>query len=226
MASQKDYYQILGVKESASSDEIKKAYRTLAKKYHPDANPNNKTAEEKFKEISEAYYVLSDAKKRSEYDTYKKGGFSSGGAGSSAGWQGAQGFNYEDILRAFRGAQSGNRGGMRYSYSSGGASAFEDIFSDLFGGGGRSARSGYYSTAQEEEEPEEESSDLQASLKISKSRAAKGGEVSFTTKEGKKITVHIPAGITEGKKLRLSGQGKICHTCKHYGDLILTIKVE
>src|SRR3989338_9301369 len=105
MAS-KDYYKILNARENASVDEIKKSYRELAKKYHPDANPNNKSAEEKFKEISEAYYVLSDEKKRREYDNYKKGGFSATG-GPASGWQGAQGFDFEEILRAFRGAQSG-----------------------------------------------------------------------------------------------------------------------
>ena len=113
----KDYYQVLGVGEKASADEINKAYRLLAKKYHPDANPNNKAAEEKFKEISEAYYVLSDAKKRQDYDAYKKGGFSSGG-GPAGGWQGAQGFDYEEILRAFRGAQGGSRSGATFRFGS------------------------------------------------------------------------------------------------------------
>lgn len=223
MAQGKDYYQILGVKENASTDDIKKAYRTLAKKYHPDANPNNKSAEEKFKEISEAYYVLSDTKKRSEYDAYKKGGFAGGYSGSQGGgFQGAQGFNYDDILRAFRGAQGGGRGGMRYSYSSAGGSGFEDIFADLFGGNaGRQ-----YQSHDTDGGDEEMSSDTHAALKISKSRAQKGGEVSFTTRDGKKITVRIPAGITEGKKLKLSGQGSLCPTCRHHGDLILTIKID
>ena len=211
----KDYYGILKVRENASADEIKKAYRDLAKKYHPDANPNNKSAEEKFKEISEAYYVLSDTKKRQEYDAYKKGGFSAGG-GPASGWQGAQGFDFEEILRAVRGAQSGRRGHVRF-----GGGGFEDIFGDIFGGG---QACGYAS--EEEEEPEPVSADISAVLKISRSRAQKGGEVSFTMREGKKITVKIPAGISTGKKLRLSRQGNVCPTCAHPGDLILTIKVE
>lgn len=220
MSSAKDYYSVLGVKENATADEIKKVYRTLAKKYHPDANPGNKSAEEKFKEISEAYYVLSDDKKRREYDAYKKGGFSSGG-GSSSGWQGAQGFDFDEILRMFRSGQGVGGGGARSgSYRYGGSMrGFEDIFQG-FGGGG-------YSSADEGEEVSEKvSSDLSATLNISKNRAQKGGEVTFTTRDGKKITVMIPAGIASGKKLRLSRQGRICHTCEHPGDMIITLKVE
>ncbi len=211
----KDYYEILKVKETAPLDEIKKAYRGLAKKYHPDANPNNKSAEEKFKEISEAYYVLSDDKKRREYDAYKKGGFSTGG-GPASGWQGAQGFDFEELLRAARGAQSGGRSHVRFS----GGAGFEDIFGDIFGGRTR----GY--AEEEEQDLEAVSSDTTAVLKISRSRAQKGGEVSFAMQGGKKITVKIPAGISSGKKLRLSRQGNLCPTCSHPGDLILTIKVE
>ena len=128
MGSSKDYYRILGVNEKATTDEIKKSYRTLAKKYHPDTNPNNKSAEEKFKEISEAYYVLSDAKKRFEYDAYKKGGQS---------FQGAQGFDYDEILKMFRGGQGGGRVHFR---SSSPMRGFEEIFgggsATFFGGGG------------------------------------------------------------------------------------------
>lgn len=218
--AKKDYYDVLGVKENALAEEIKKAYRNLAKKYHPDANPNNKSAEEKFKEISEAYYVLNDPKKRRDYDQYKKGGFSQGFGGGAQGFQGAQGFDFDEILKAFRGAQSG--GGRRSSAHFGGGSAgFQDIFSDLFGGGG--------SFRNQEEEygaPADVSADVTATLKISKPRALKGGEVSFTIREGRKITVKIPAGISSGKKLRLSRQGNVCPTCEHPGDLILTIKVE
>ncbi len=214
----KDYYQVLGVSEKASSDDIKKAYRALAKQYHPDANPNNKSAEEKFKEVSEAYYVLSDAKKRSEYDAFKRSGYSQGGFGRGGqarggyqGFQGAQGFDFEEVLRAFRGGQGGGRttfhGGMR---------GFEDIFGGFRGGGEDEGDEGVQKI----------SSDVTANLSISKARAQKGGEVSFEIKGGRKITVKIPAGIESGKKLRLSRQGKLCPCCDHPGDLILTIKVE
>jgi DnaJ-class molecular chaperone len=214
--AKKDYYEILGVQEKAPVEAIKKAYRTLAKKYHPDANPNNKAAEEKFKEISEAYYVLNDEKKRREYDEYKHSGFSSA-RGGGQGFQGAQGFNYEEILRAFRGAQGGGRGSVRFSSSAG---PFASVFADLFGGGG------YSDEGEEVETYPRVSADAVATLKISRSRAEKGGEVSFGTNEGKKITVKIPAGIASGKKLRLARQGNTCPTCEHPGDLILTIKVE
>ncbi len=116
MADKRDYYDVLGVQKGASADEIKKAYRKLAKKYHPDANPDNKEAEDKFKEASEAYEVLSDDKKRGTYDQFGHAAFNGGGGG-------------------------GGYGGFEGGYSD-----FSDIFSDLFGGdifgGGRSRRNG------------------------------------------------------------------------------------
>ena len=220
MAAKKDYYELLGVKDDASPDEIKKAYRLLAKKYHPDANPNNKSAEEKFKEISEAYYVLSDEKKRREYDQYKKYGFSQGTHGGprgpAQGFQGAQGFDFDEILRAFRGAQGGG-GSYRMRTGAGGMG---HIFEGLFGGGfGEEYEGGGGGAARV-------SSDLQAALRVPKSKAQKGGELRFTMSTGKTITVNVPPGIVSGKKLRLARQGNLCPTCDHPGDLILTIKVE
>lgn len=215
--SNKDYYKILGVAEGAADDSIKAAYRKLAKQFHPDTNPGNKAAEERFKEISEAYYVLSDKKRRAEYDAFRRGGFSGGG------FQGAQGFNFEEVLRMFRGAQGGSagRGGFRYAAGGPSTGAFGSIFEDLFGGA--SAYSGMHG---EEELSSKVSSDASATLKISRSRAEKGGEVSFTTRDGKKITVKIPPGSASGKKLRLARQGRVCPTCDHPGDLILTLHVE
>lgn len=222
--AQKDYYKTLGVAENASEDQVKSAYRKLAKQYHPDANPNNKAAEEKFKEISEAYYVLSDKKRRAEFDTFKRSGFSDGygqraGSGAGAGgFRGAQGFDFEEVLRAFRGAQGG---GGRSRQSSG---QFGSIFDSLFGSGGGSYSAGGYGN--EEYDAPVPVADVTATLKISKSRAEKGGEVTISAQNGKKITVKIPAGITNGKKLRLSRQGSMCPTCQHPGDLILNLKIE
>lgn len=128
--AKKDYYSILGVKKDAKADEIKKAYRRLARKFHPDVNPNDKVAEDKFKEVQEAYDVLSDEKKRKVFDRF---GYyndnldpdSPFGAGAAAGGPGAGGFDFS----GFDFSGSGRP-------SSGGGSSFRDIFSDLFGGGG------------------------------------------------------------------------------------------
>ena len=225
---QKDYYQVLGVGEAASADEIKKIYRKLAVKYHPDKNPDNpKQAEARFKEISEAYYVLSDEKRRAQYDQMRK----LGGSAGPGNFAGAQGFDFEDLLKQY---SSGGRG-----RSSGRYSAFSDIFGDLFsgGGGGGSTRfyssgspqQGFYSGGQQYgDEPEEsvqESADVVVNLKISKKKSREGGSVTFRTPEGQTLSVKIPTGIKEGQKLRLTRQGRSCPTCHHPGDLILQIRI-
>ncbi len=128
-AAKRDYYEVLGVARGAAADEIKKAYRKLAVQFHPDKNPGNKEAEEKFKEISEAYEVLSDADKRQRYDQFGHAGVGAGGGGGPAGFGGAGGFggiDLEEALRTFMGAMGGSGGG-------GGS-----IFENFFGEGGRS----------------------------------------------------------------------------------------
>ncbi len=233
MASQKDYYKALGVPESISADELKKVYRKLAVKYHPDKNPGNaKQAEAKFKEISEAYYVLSDDKRRAQYDQMRKYG-AGGGGPSSSNFAGAQGFNFEDLLRQYSsGGQA--RGGGRYS-------AFSDIFGDLFsgGGGGQGSPFRVYSSGaprrgscEDEDgcgrmqaEAAQESADIVVNLKISKKKAKEGGSVMFKSPEGQTISVKIPATTREGQKLRLARQGRDCPACHHPGDLILQIRI-
>ncbi len=216
MASQ-DYYRILGVSEGASLDEIKRAYRTLALKYHPDRNPQNrKEAEEKFKEISGAYYVLSDAQKRREYDALRSG---AGPRAYSGDFAQQQGFDFEDLLRAY-----GSRGQRKAGYS-----RFGDVFEDLFGGSGGATRVFHYSFGgQEEEVPEQVesfTSDVEAVMAVPKRIALHGGDATFRIAGGKTITVKIPPNTRDGQQLRLRGQGHSCPTCSHRGDLILKIKV-
>ncbi|MBU0570950.1 MAG: DnaJ domain-containing protein [Candidatus Omnitrophica bacterium] len=210
--SEKDYYKVLGVAENASQDEIKKAYRKLAVKYHPDKNPGNKRAEEHFKKVTEAYYSLGDEKRRAEYDNLRKTGAYTGNYSSS------QGFDYSDFARNF---STGSHG-----FSSG--SVFDGIFENLFSGrssaagnthtyyyspGGRQAHSGY----------ENVDTDVKAALPIPRALAEKGGEAKFKLGTGKNIELRIPAGTKSGQKMRLKGQGEKCPCCKHKGDLILTI---
>lgn len=232
MASTKDYYKVLGVSESAADDEIKKVYRKLAIKYHPDKNKGAKQAEDKFKEISEAYYVLGDKKRRAEYDQMKKYGFG-GASGGGSNFAGSHGFSYEDLLRQF------GSGGKKSSRA-GNYSVFNDIFEDLFSGSGgrgyqtrgttsnRGAPYGYYSSTFEDEDipqARQPEADIIVNLKISSEKAKEGGKVSFKTPEGKTISVSIPAGTKEGQMLRLTRQGRLCPTCRHEGDLILRIKL-
>lgn len=233
MNQQKDYYQILGVSENARAEEIKKAYRKLAVKYHPDKNPGNvKQAEAKFKEISEAYYVLSDEKRRTQYDQMRRLG-----AGAASGnFAGAQGFDFEELLRQFRSGRA--RSGSRYS-------GFSDIFEDLFdfsgagGGSGssffRTYQSGpggptvheYYGGKDDEgAEVQTVSVDVGVQVRISKEKAEKGGKVTLRTPEGKTLAVRIPPRTKSGQRLRLVRQGRLCPTCRHEGDVVLQIQVD
>jgi molecular chaperone DnaJ len=161
----RDYYEILGVSENATADEIKKAYRRLAKQYHPDANPGNKAAEEKFKEISEAHAVLSDPKKRAQYDQMRRlGAFDAAGA---RGFQGG-GFDFSDLASIFGGRRSGAR---RFSFDDfGGFGGLGDLLSqffdhsDFFRGGTREQTSG----------------DVEVELEVPPEVAQQGGKQSFS----------------------------------------------
>ncbi len=215
----KDYYKILGVPENASADQIKKDYRKLAIQYHPDKNKGNKQAEEKFKEISEAYYVLSDPKRRAEFDQFRKfGGVDPRGGG---GFHGAEGFDFEDLLRSY-GRQQGRRSaGRSQSYS-----GFADIFEELFSGGaGAQFDFGSQGRHPRHTQPEShENNDELGTLKVSSDRAKEGGTVKIRSKSGNTIAVKIPKGAKDGMKLRLKGLGKLSRM-GHKGDLILKIKV-
>ncbi|MFP5245045.1 MAG: DnaJ C-terminal domain-containing protein [Thermoanaerobaculia bacterium] len=180
--AEKDYYEILGVKKTATEAEIKKAYRELAKKYHPDKNKGNKEAENRFKEISEAYAVLSDKEKREQYDRLGREAFGPGGANPFAGFDFSQ----------FMGGGGGGRG-RRTTRTRGGATTidFTDIFGDLFGGGG----GGGGFTAPEPEE-------MQAEITIEFRDAILGTTVTLGV-NGDQMKVKIPEGIGDGQKIRV-----------------------
>ncbi len=197
----KDYYNILGVSETASDQEIKKAYRELAKKYHPDKHKGDAKAEERFKEISEAYGVLNNPQKRAQYDQMRKyGAF----GGDFSGGGGYQNVNFEDLSSMFGGGARGKRGA--------GFGGIGDIFSDLFGGGG-----GYSARSQK-------GGDVTADLTIAFDVAISGGKQTIRV-NSKRLVVNIPAGVEDGKKIRLTGQGQPGHAGGPPGDLIVTIHV-
>ncbi len=215
-----DYYSILGVKESASQAAIKKAYRKLALKYHPDKNAGNKKAEEKFKKISEAYYALGDEKRRKEYDNLKKMGGYTGNFSSS------QGFDSSEFFSNFR-----SGGGFSSE------SIFGDIFEGLFSGtsGRRSGYTRFYTTSGQSSgnqqfydagRQKKVETDINAVLPIPSNLADQGGEAKFTLSNGKSITLKVPTGTKDGQKMRLRGQGNKCPCCDHKGDLIVTIKIK
>jgi curved DNA-binding protein len=214
-----DYYQVLGVDKKASADEIKKAYRKLAIKWHPDKNPNNKVAsEEKFKKISEAYAVLSDPEKRQQYDNFGSDQFSQRYSQEDI----FKGFDLDEILRSFGfgGARGGGRT-FRTSARRGASSAqdFEDPFSGVFGQMGGQQQYGRMP---------QKGQDAEYNLSISLEESVFGTEktISFQ-KENRieEINVKIPAGISTGKKLRLPGKGMPGYDDGPNGDLYLNIHV-
>ena len=216
--NQSDYYKILGVPETAGPEEIKKAYRKLAVKYHPDKNPGNvKEAETRFKDISAAYYVLSDEKRRAQYDQMRRFG-----GGSASNFAGAQGFDFEDLLRQFTAGRGRRQASSRYS-------AFGDIFEDLLGGGAGGGSREFYSGPEDfgagVEAPSADA-DVVVNLRISREKAEKGGPVNFRTPEGKTLAVKIPPRTKPGQKLRLTRQGRVCPACRHEGDLLLQVKIQ
>ncbi len=203
--AEKDYYDILGVKKNAGDDEIKKAYRGLAKKYHPDKNKGNKEAENKFKEISEAYAVLGDREKRTQYDRRGREAFAGGNP------FGAGGFDFSQFAEQFgrAGARARGGGGRR---AGGGGGGFTDIFTDLFGGGG-----GFDMGPQR-------GADLEAELTIDFRDAVLGATMDLTV-SGQSIKVRIPEGVAEGQRIRLRGKGAPGDSGGQAGDINVLIHV-
>jgi len=222
----KDFYQVLGVSESATPEEIKKRFRKLAMKYHPDRNHGDKAAEDKFKEISEAYDTLSDPKKRQEYDTIRKYGGSFAGAGAGGPGGPGGGFDFSQFFRQ----GGGPAGGFQTFRSSGidGMNGFEDILSSFFSGGGRGGFS--FSTGgrggRRGQRRAQAAPHLETSIAINFMEAVRGTTRQLTLQPtGKKLKVKIPAGIENGGKIRLKGQGQPDPFSGKFSDLIITVKV-
>ncbi len=223
MASQdwfeKDFYKTLGVSSDVSNAELKKVYRKLARKYHPDSNPGDKAAEEKFKEISEAYDVLSDQQKRKEYDQIRAMG---SGARFSAGGPGAAG-GFEDLFGGLFNQGAGSTGGSwSYSTRAGGAGpGYEDLLGGLFGGGaGGYGPAGFGGRA-----APQRGEDQRAQTTLDFTTAVRGGKIDLSTADGRSFTVNIPAGVKDGQKIRLRGKGAPSPTGGEAGDIILEISV-
>jgi curved DNA-binding protein len=215
----KDYYKTLGIEKTATPEQIKKAYRKLARQHHPDVNPNDATAEQKFKEINEANEVLSDPEKRQKYDQFgadyqryeQQGG--AGGAGRGPG-----GFDWSQYAQGGGGSQGGNPfGGFGGGASFGEGEDFSDFFSSLFGGGGgqpgggRSTRPGA-------------GPDYQAELELTLEEAYHGGPRTITV-QGKNLRITIHPGVADGQTIRLRDQGGPGRNGGPNGSLLITFRI-
>ncbi len=199
---EKDYYAVLGVSKTATDKEITKTYRKLARKYHPDTNPNNAVAENKFKEISAAYDVLGDDKRRKEYDEVRRAGPSAFGTHGGGG-----------------GGQAGFNAGQ--SFDMGGAGDISDLISQMFGGRGGRSRNGV--------DPRR-GVDLEASIDLSFLDAVKGMTTSLrlstdAEKKPREVNVRIPAGVDNGQRIRIKGRGEPGRSGGPAGDLFITCNV-
>lgn len=201
----KDYYDILGVKKTSSEDELKKAYRNLAKKWHPDKHKGDKDAESKFKEISEAYAVLSDKEKRAQYDRLGAEAFGPGGQNPFAG------FDFSQFMGG-----GGGRGRRTGAKRGGGQTMdFTDIFGDLFGGGGGGG--GF-------ERGPSRGEDMQAETTIDFRDAIHGSTLELRV-GGERVKVRIPEGIADGQTMRVRGKGAPGQGGAPAGDLHLVVRV-
>ena len=216
----RDYYETLGVPKTAAEDEIRSAFRKLARKHHPDVAKDKKAAEEKFKEINEAYEVLSDAEKRKKYDQLGAGWNQPGGFQPPPGWEAQQ------PGRGFHQWQwgGGENGGVEFEF---GGTGFSDFFEAFFGGGrGRSAFGGFggrQATA-------ERGADVEADIMVTLEEALHGSTrtVSLRRAGSNKVEnyqVKIPRGVHEGQRIRLAGQGEAGVRGGKSGDLFLRVRL-
>ena len=221
MATKRDYYEILGIDKKAQADDIKKAYRKMAIKHHPDKNPDDPTAEERFKAVGEAYAVLHDAEQRQQYDAIRAMG--SGGARFATGAGGAGGF--EDVFSSMFGG-----GGARFAPGGGGAQPdMEDILRMFGGGGGFTGGGGFPGGGsfggRTGFAPQMKGEDITARTRLSFREAALGTEARLTV-GGRTVNARIPAGVHDGHKIRLRGKGQPGPQGAPAGDLLLQLEVE
>jgi len=221
----KDFYEILGVSENASAEEIKKSFRKLAKQYHPDRNKGDKTSEARFKEISEAYETLSDSKKKNEYDMMRKyGAFAGSGGSQPGGFTGAGGFGpgSYSFFNSFgqRGRGSGSSDGFEN------LGGLDEIFSSLFGGGSPFSGSASFGPGRKAHRRRPQAMDINTTLSITFMESVHGSRRTIQLQgSSKKLAVKIPAGINDGGKIRLRGQGQQDPLTRQKGDLIITVRV-
>ncbi|MHB8898838.1 MAG: DnaJ C-terminal domain-containing protein [Thermoguttaceae bacterium] len=212
----KDYYKVLEVGRNASQEEINKAYRNLARKYHPDLNPEDKTAKQKFQQVQAAYEILGDPQKREMYDRYGSSFETAGGGPRPGGSWSANpsgGFSFEDAdFSQFFGDRFG---------AGGGATGFEDIFSQFTQASSRGRKSQGGSRRR--------GTDLRHEITVPFAMAVQGGQMQLSlarpTGQAETISVKIPPGIDDGKKIRLRGQGETAPHGGPAGDLILTVHI-
>ncbi|PHR12706.1 MAG: molecular chaperone DnaJ [Aequorivita sp.] len=199
-----DYYKVLELDKSATAADIKKAYRKLARKLHPDLNPNDKTAQQKFQQINEANEVLSDPEKRKKYDQYGKDWQHADAFEEAKRQQGAQGFGGQ---RTYTGSTQGFD-----------ESQFSDFFESMFGGGGFSRGGGRRQTAQFKGQ------DLNATLRLNLTDILKSQKQTITIGE-KKIRLTIPAGVEDGQTIKIKGYGGEGMNGGPKGDLFITFEI-
>ncbi|MDJ0325311.1 DnaJ C-terminal domain-containing protein [Cryobacterium sp. PH31-AA6] len=224
MASQdwfdKDFYKVLGVAKDVTPAELKKAYRKLARKYHPDSNPGNPAAEAKFKEISEAHSVIGDPAQRKEYDAVRAMGGGARFTAPRAGGGGGQAGGFDDVFGGMFGGGARQQG---YSYEQGG---YDDLLGGLFnrgggGGGGFGSSSGGYRGYG----GPTRGRDVIASTTVDFITATHGDQITLQTQDGRAIKVKIPAGVADGQKIKLRGQGQHSPDGGESGDIVLTVSV-
>lgn len=252
MAQKRDYYEVLGVNKSATDAEIKKAYRKLAKKYHPDMNKDNPKAEELFKEVTEAYEVLSDKEKRKLYDQFghaafdegagQGGAYGAGGQGFGSGAGGFGGFGGQGFRGGFSGGggfgNSGFGGFGSGNFGSGGGGSFHfngnsgdgyqeyyytgDNLDDIF--------DGFFGGSRKGRSRSKDGEDVLAKVEVSFEEAALGADkvIRFRAPDGSEqsLQVHIPAGIDSGQKIRLKGKGMPGQNGGGAGSLLLEVTVQ